>query len=390
MQHKYNYLRNCAFAATMLATPLAATASFTLVESGDRYLEIGGRMQIQYQSVDPETRGAESSDDLFFRRLRLYVAGSLTEDIKGIWQVDFGSDEQDADTKDAYIQYTGFDWGVITVGNQYVPFSREVLTSSKRQQLVERTLVGNHNFGVPDRQLGVTLSGGDDWFQYTVGGFKAGIDNSINRIDFESPVSQPTDGDFYVGNLLAGRLNWTPLGDFKMAQGAFGSPTRFALGVNAYAWSNDGDTVDPAKDGTANDGRLYDDIKGFGVDAAFRSGYWSVDAAYQVYSAKSVDPGFSGGLIESGEADFVTYMVKGGYMVLPGTLETVASYTVLDAEAYAEEGQRVAFGLNWFLNGHKDKIQLTYELGYDVISTQGNTAIGDDQSVLYLQFQHVL
>lgn len=378
-----------ALGTLVAAAPITATAGVTVYESGDKYAEIGGRMQVQYMRVNPDTDGAESTDDLFFRRLRLYLEGSLTEDISAKWQVDFGSDEKDAETKDAYIKYTGLDFGVVTVGNHHVPFSREKLTSSKRQQLVNRTFVGDHDFGVPDRQVGVSLNGGNKRLQYAVGGYQAGIDSATDKVDFESRASQPEDGNFYVGNLAAARLDWTPLGEFKFAQGAFGSETRFGVGMNAYTWHNDDDTPDPDGDGMAN-GELYDTINGYGIDAAFRSGYFSADAAYQTFRAESIDDGFTGGLIENGEADFDTYLVKGGYMILPNTLEGVVSYSVLDSTAYDDSDRRLSFGLNWFIKQHTDKVQITYERGSDVIDARGNTATGDDQNTLFLQFQHVL
>ena len=61
------------------------------------------------------------------------------------------------------MKYSGFDAMDITVGNTNFCFSRELLTSSKNQQLVERTFVGDHNYGTPDRQAGIHLQGGRRW-----------------------------------------------------------------------------------------------------------------------------------------------------------------------------------------------------------------------------------
>lgn len=374
--------------AAFACAPVTATAGISLYEEGDKSLEIGGRIQVQYMDVDPDAGGVEGTDDLFFRRLRLYVEGSVTEDILGKWQVDFGSDGEDAETKDAFIQYSGLGIGDVTIGNHYVPFSREQLTSSKRQQLVERTFVGDHDFGVPDRQLGVSLSGGNDLITYALGGYQAGIDGSTGKVDFESRASQPNDDDnFYVGNLVGGRLDYTPLGKFKYAQGAFGSEPKFGVGINAYTWSNDDDAPDPDGDGI---GEEYDEIAGAGVDAAFRAGYFSADAAFQTFEADSVDSSFTGGLIQDGTAEFDTYLLKGGYMIIPSKLEGVLSYSVLDVDGIDDADTRVGIGANWFINKYDDKIQVSYEIGSDVIDPQGNTPIGTDQNVLFVQFQHVL
>lgn len=45
----------------------------------------------------------------------------------------------------------------VTIGNTTVPFFREQLSSSSKQQLVERAFTGNHNYGVPENQQGIHL-----------------------------------------------------------------------------------------------------------------------------------------------------------------------------------------------------------------------------------------
>jgi phosphate-selective porin OprO and OprP len=106
------------------------------------YVEVGGRIQVQYLRVDPNTLGANSTDDLFLRRFYLETEATLTENWSGKFQMDFADDE--VDIKDAYIVYEGFTIGGIYIGNQKVPFAREQLTSSRYQQLVERTFVGDN------------------------------------------------------------------------------------------------------------------------------------------------------------------------------------------------------------------------------------------------------
>ena len=66
---------------------------------------LGGRVQLQYYRADPD--GGESTDDLFFRRLRPYIAGTVTENWMGKIQVDFGKagDDDEVAVKDAYLQY---------------------------------------------------------------------------------------------------------------------------------------------------------------------------------------------------------------------------------------------------------------------------------------------
>lgn len=354
-----------------------AAAGITLFEEGARYAKVGGRIQAQYRYDSPEA-GA-STDDLFFRRLRFYIEGSASEDWKGKWQVDFGKDGSDPAVKDAYIAYTGRDAATVTVGNHYVPFSREALTSSKRQQLVERTFTGDHNFGVPDRQMGVSLSGGED-IRYTVGWYQAGIDPSTSKLDFASGANDSAE---YFGNMFAGRIDFYPNGVFKMAQGSFDSEFKYAVGASAFSWSNDDDNVpDPLDPEARNPFGDYDSITGAGVDGAIRMGGLSVDAGYNTFTSETRGA-VTDGLVVNGEGDFDTWMLEAGYMLVGDRLEGVVGYQSLDADAYAEAWNRTSAGLNLFFNGHNDKLQLTWEM-----SENRNGVVGSDGDTVFVQWQH--
>jgi len=353
--------------------PMAAQAGITVFEQDDKYLELGGRLQAQYLYEDFDSSD-EETDEFEFRRLRFYIEAGVTENWMGKWQVDFGgSDANDPEVKDAFIRYTGFD-GKLTVGNHHVPFSREQLTSSKRQQLVERTFVGDHNFGVPDRQMGVSYGGGGDAFSYRVGVFEAGIDPSIDKLDFESTTNEESE---YTGHLVGARVDIHPGGKIKFAQGDFGKEKGWAIGINAFSWSNDDDdVVDPVTD--------YDEVTGAGADFAWRGGGFSVDLEYDMFTSETLGSNFTGGIIEDGDGDFETFAAEGGFMLVPGRWEIVAGYQLLDADAFDEEWTRASIGANHFFNGHKDKLQFTLRESMDVEGVDG-----DDATQVFLQLQHV-
>jgi hypothetical protein len=229
--------------------------------------------------------------------------------------------------------------------------------------------------------MGISLKNKTDTLAWHAGLYQGGIDPSLSTVDFTSRVSEDAE---YFGNMIVGRIDFNPLGHFKMAQGAFGEDLKFGVGVNAYTWSNDED-VD-----FADVADQYEDITGFGIDGALRVGYFSADAAYQRYSAEldstSASFGTATGLVDAGgDADFDTYLVKGGYMFRPNGIEGVLAYSVLDADAWAEKDTRISVGANFFINKHKDKIVVTYENGRDVGGADGN-----DVNTLYIQFQHLL
>ena len=170
-----------------IATPFSVRAAgITVYKDGDKYVKLGGRIQLQYYHKNPSAKN--STDTVFFRRLRPYIEGSLHKDWKGKFQWDMGKAEDDNELaiKDAYLQYKGIKTIKLTIGNANFPFSREKLTSSKKQQLVERTFVGDHNYGTPDRNAGVQVSGGlfaDDKVTYGLAFASSSIDPNANKFN---------------------------------------------------------------------------------------------------------------------------------------------------------------------------------------------------------------
>ncbi|TFH14981.1 MAG: hypothetical protein E4H02_08790, partial [Lentisphaerales bacterium] len=181
-------------------------------EDGD-YVKLGGRIQLQYHMTDPD--GGDSTDALFFRRFRPYIEGSVHEDWTGKFQFDLGKSA--VALKDAYMKYSGLGFMDITVGNAMFCFSREQLTSSKYQQLVERTFVGDHNYGTPDRQAGIHLNGkvADGLLVWNAGVAKAAIDPSNSKLDFDTVIQVDAGLDWLKGNMVGGRVELFPMGAVK-------------------------------------------------------------------------------------------------------------------------------------------------------------------------------
>ncbi len=366
----------------MLSTLIAATLSMpsfagvVVHEDGNKKIEIGGRVQVQYHMEDPD--GGDSSDELFFRRLRPYIKGSVTENWSAQIQFDVGkaSGDNEVAIKDAWMRYSGWDGLNLTIGNQKMPFSREILTSSKRQQLVERTFVGDHNFGTPDRMIGFRLDGHSASKKVTWGiGLGAGeIDPDEDKMDFDSSANHGSDWN--EGVLVAGRVDFHPFGNLKMAQGDFDGEKKLTVSVAAFTWSNDDDNNGSAES--------LDSANGLEASFGFRASGWSVDGEYQMISGDMVDPGFTGGMYLGGTTDLDKYAVEGGYMVKPGKIEIVAGYQSMDADNFQEAWNRASVGANYFWNKHKSKVQLTYRIGENL-----HGVTGADQDEMFLQFQQV-
>lgn len=366
------------------ATSVPLHASGITVYKGDNgeYVKLGGRIQIQYYREDPDT--GSTTDEVFFRRLRPYVEGSLHPDWKGKFQMDFGKaeDSNEVAIKDAYMQYKGYENMKVTFGNANFPFSREFLTSSKKQQLVERTFVGDHNYGTPDRNIGLHLDGhsGDKKLTWAASAASASIDPDNAKLDFDTPVNR--NSDFNEGWMFGGRVDFHPFGLLKFEQGDFKGDTRATIGVAAFTWSNDDDVNSYAPGCTGKCD--VDSVTGYEVSGAFRSGGFSVDAEYNMFNAELVETGVTGGLYRNSETDLENWSIEGGYMVIPDKLEIVAGYSSQDADNYTTEWNRTSIGANYFIRKHDVKIQATWQMNEDMDGSPGN-----DADEFFLQTQYV-
>jgi hypothetical protein len=332
-----------------------------------------GIIQFQYHREDPEV--GDATDEVFFRRLRPYIAGSLYENWYGKFQIDYG--KSSVAVKDAFFRYSGWPNMKLAIGNHNFPFSREFLTSSKQQQLVERTFVGDHNYGTPDRNMGVHLTGSfmDKKVTYGVSAASANIDPSSSKLDWDTPANNPGNDGWNEGPMIGGRIDWHPLGYLKMEQGDFKRKTLATIGAAAYSWNNNGDF-----DTGAND---VDSVTGFEISGALRGFGLSVDAQYNLFDAKATDQTLTGGIYKNGESNLSNYALEGGYM-LPYMLEIVAGYQVQTADNYAKDWTRASLGLNYFIKKHDIKLQGTYRIGANKDGIDGN-----DLHELFIQAQFV-
>ena len=374
--------------AGMIMATSANASGVTVYKDGDKFVEVGGRIQLQYHLSDPD--GGTSTDGMFFRRLRPYIEGSIHKDWLGKFEWDMGeaSGDNEIAIKDAFMAYKGIEGVTIKVGNAYAPFSREALTSSKKQQLVERTFVGDHNYGTPDRNLGVFVDGSlmDKKVTWAASAASASIDPDAKKLDFDTPVNKSSD--FNEGWMLSGRADFHPFGYLDMSQGDFKRDgLKATVGLAAFTWANDGDnnTYTTAGADTSTGAKPdVDSASGVELSAAVRYMGVSVDAQYNIFNADTVDPAVTSGIFRNGTTELTSYAVEGGYMVLPDKLELVAGYSSQDADNYAAKWKRTEIGANWFIKKHDIKAQVTYRMGSDVDGVKGS-----DKDELFVQAQYV-
>ncbi len=372
---------------------VADAAGITVYKDGDKYVKMGGRIQIQYHYEDEDTGSPtdRSVDELFFRRLRPYIEGSLHKDWKGKFQFDLGKSSNDNEIviKSAYMQYTGIENVKVTVGNSHTPFSRETLTSSKKQQLVERTFVGDHNYGSPDRNLGIHVKGttSDKKIGWAVSAASASIDPDDDKLDFDTPVNK--SDDWNEGWLAGARLDFHPLGHLAMAQGDFKrDETKATISVAAFSWNNDDDnnTHTDATTGL-DDGKGkpdVDTVTGYEISGALRTAGISIDAQYNSFDVDLKDSSVTAGMYKDGSSNLTSLAIEGGYMIIPSKLEVVAGYEVQDADNYKTEWTRSSVGANYFIKKYDIKVQATYRIGEGIKGKKDN-----DLNEFFAQAQYV-
>lgn len=376
---------------TAMAMPPTARAGIKVYEDGDKFIEIGGRIQLQYLYTSPDD--GDSVDRVFFRRLRPYIAGSVTRNWEGKIQFDFGSslDADEVAVKDAYMMFKGLKNHRLYIGNAKTPFSREFLASSKRQQTVERVFVGQHNFGSPDRQLGFRLDGHDDskriGWKIAVGGQHH--DPDLRRMDLDTPVNN--QADWNEGLVYAARLDVHPWGELKFDQGDFDREAiRANFSLAAFGWSNDDDSntyteiVDGRLTCTSSSKCDLDSATGYELSAGIRGRGLSIDAEYNLINGELIDEQFTGGLYVNGETDLDKWQLEGGYMLSSNNLEFVYKHDEFDADGFDESWKGDVFGVNYFWNQHKTKVQLLYRLDSNVLGVRG-----DDLDTFLMQWQFV-
>jgi len=371
----------------------ADASGITVYHEGDKYVKIGGRIQLQYhfQNMQTSTTDPAGMDKIFFRRLRPFIEGTVVKNWKGKFQWDMGESEDGNEIaiKDAFIGYSGPHDIKIEFGNAYFRFSQEDLTSSKKQQLVERTFVGDHNYGSPERNAGVHLTGALLEKKVTYGASLAiaSIDPDSSKLDFDTPINR--NSDFNQGYMAGVRASFHPLGHLPMSQGDLAKgPLKAVVNVGGYVWQNDDDnntrTNLKGKDTSGGSKMDVDNVEGLEVSGAVRFKGISVDAEYNRFRAETVDNRATGGIYKNGATTLENYVFEGGYMILANRLEVVAAFQSQDASNYAKKWRRSSVGLNYFVKGHHIKGQVTYRIGENL-----NGIDGKDNNEIFVQTQLV-
>lgn len=331
------------------------------VQQEKRSLKISGRVQARYtwqESADPD---ADDTSQFSLPRVRLGASGAAFEDVKYKVEIDVVPDKAKGTKiglKDAKLQFTQIKAAPITVGHFKVPFSRQELTSSSKQQFVNRAEV---NGLVPGRDVGLMVGGygGKPFIEYAVGAFNGtGTRNANDNNKFA----------------LAARVAVNPFGEFGYSESNLeGEDMKASVGVNVLsnkATSTSTTGTPPVTVSTDTD------VLAYGIDAGVK--FVQNASLFLEYIQSEAEPDGGAKVKSKG------YYVQGGFFVLPKHLELVARFEQLDPDDSADDNEDITWttvGVNYFFSKHDWKLQANY-----VMKEEDNDPKVDDDTFL-LQMQ---
>lgn len=370
-----------------------------LIERPRFSLETRGKLQVQYYDADSDD--PENEDDTFLRRLRPFFLGRIANK-NWTWKVevelsaDIEAGEIDfdqLDIRDWYLRYEGFRaraWR-LTLGNQKAPFSRDFLTPSTHQLLVERTFTGDTSGGVPDRTLGLHFRGESRSRKVAYWGSvgAAGHDPDSSRLKFDSLVGG--SGSLNEGLLVSGRVDFHPRGGMTFFDGDLHTPGfKYTWSLAGYVWENDGSTNRFTEGGVSLDPERadLDSAVGLELSGGLRGRGVTLDWQCNHIRGKTVVAGFTGGIYVGGETDLDVAALEGGYWFQDTPFELGAALARLDTDGYAEAWESATLALNlhgWrWVSWFGGKLQISHEW---IFSRKG--VPGDDFRQSRVQFQYV-
>ena len=217
----------------------------------DPTFTFGGYLQTQYNRLD---LGGDPRDRVIFRRAIAGVEVELSDRWMGELQADIApaSRGDRIEIRDAYIRYSGLASRgyTFTLGNQKLPFSRSVLTSSARRDTVERPITGERTFGASGRALAFRVEQRDADRGLAWSAALASVHHAPATDQLRLDGIATSRDDWNEGVMITGRAEWHPRGMVPLEQGAFDvSKTIVTIAVGAYHWANDGDNNPYTVDG---------------------------------------------------------------------------------------------------------------------------------------------
>jgi phosphate-selective porin len=323
-----------------------------------------------------DAESGENSTTFRLRRARFYVGGNLYYPwMKYYTQMTLEGGS--VNIRDAYIQIAYLDWLQPQLGEFKLPYDREFMTSASGLEFIERSITSTE-FSL-QRDLGAQFGGQllCNHLTYAVGVFNGGGINQTN-----------VDKDY----MYVGRLVWMPFDKVGYTQAAVENPKkpRLAIGVGAgyLPGLEPGERkVQAGRLGSTDVVPVESDVFQAVADISFAYKQLYVEGGYHF---RNIDPKQED--IEEapfGSQDAYGLYFQTGYFLIPEHFELAARYAFInpDNPVQVSDNQQHegTFGVNYFVYGHRLKLQANYTL----LSSESETGTEKDhifQSAMVLFF----
>jgi hypothetical protein len=304
-------------------------------DNGDSLLKISGRIQARYtfESVDGINKGADDKSTFNIPRARLKLSGHLFEKkVSYYFQTDFGNGK--AILKDFFTDYVvDKKWLRIRIGQWKRPFSRQQLTSSGKQEMVDRAITDKAFLN--GRDMGLEINNHyieSPEFEYALGVFNG---HGISTGNFE-------DGQFpsRFNPTLVARLGYNYGGIKGYSEADFeGGGLRFAIGGSALI------NLDIDEDDTDDQGLMGE------VD--FMVKLHGLTAAGEFFYSKGEGESTLDGKLVGKQWGFRAQL---GYLIL-GKYQPVARYAMVKNNDTKSTESEIATGFSIYPHKHNFKWQ---------------------------------
>lgn len=333
------------------------------IKSGKQKFAIGGRLMMDYDSMDSGHQTENKSfSDMEWRRTRINIKGSVNDHWSYKATYDFNSEKDTANLDEGYLKYDTKNGFNLTLGKTKADMMLEQRTSSKWISTIERGLLNamnekvNYLVGKPGDGYGLKL------------GFYDKESRISGALSFYDAYKNDSDNDNDMIWHTTARLNYSPKFG-KSEYGHFGVTYGIAdykgeaANVSLQLGIHQGDKTTLA-DAAAGD------ITNIGVEAAYVSGPFSVQAEY--FDNETELENGSNGYEWDGYYGQLSYVLTGetrGYKwkgakfdkIKPkgkmGAVELVLRYEDISVDD-ADEGtvaankvdlDRTVIGVNWYV-----------------------------------------
>jgi hypothetical protein len=275
---------------------------------------------------------------------------------------------------DAYVDLKQIPWANLRVGQYRTIFGRQEYVSSALLQFVDRGLVAEAF--VPNtidrRDQGITLHSDDKKYpvNYAFGVFN-GVGIDMTRLG----LNTPSNGNelMYVGRVTADLLGKPgyPEGDLANSQTpqlAVGVSQGYNGGLQTNTTGVGSNTQVSTAIASLGNGRLLNqgvvNLGTTGIDSIFKYKGLSLQAEGFVRNVDHRDQNVAIAVRRSYVGNATGFYVQGGYFVVPKTVEVVGRYSYMDPDTLRAQDTLASAlgGINWYLNGHENKLQFDFGL----------------------------